>query len=255
MDYGMRLTRHILAQVFGNIGEAARLSAVPVTLLALVVYWAFVGNAEFFTGQASGDPDAMPGAGEIPQAPGRFFILSLVALFVLSWIAVAWHRYVLVEDRPGLMPALTPARILGYIWRTFLIGMIIILILIPVVLLLGGLISAGAAPVVFILGLGLNFLGQWIFVRWALVLPAWAVDRPLRLSESWAATKDVSGEILVPIIGLAVIFTIVQQVLTLLPGGIVALVLFLGVYWLQTLLNLSLLTTLYGNRIEGRELN
>ena len=36
MDYGYRMLRHVVAQVFGNLGQAARLTLVP-TFLPLII--------------------------------------------------------------------------------------------------------------------------------------------------------------------------------------------------------------------------
>ena len=103
--------------------------------------------------------------------------------------------------------------------------------------------------------MGLNFLFSWVLVRWFMILPAWSVDERMTIGESWIATKDVSGEILVPILGFAIIFAALQQLFTVFPTGAATTLISLFVTWIQFLVNLALLTTLYGNLVQGRPLN
>jgi hypothetical protein len=95
----------------------------------------------------------------------------------------------------------------------------------------------------------------------------------MTIGESWAATRPVSSQILLPLIVIALAAGLINQAILLvlgqsvsvpdmfgvmqemrvltLPGQIVSGV----VSWLQVLVNLALMTTLYGNLIEGRQLN
>lgn len=257
MDYGVRVFRHVVAQVFGNLAEAGRISLAPVAVVVICWYWVYSGAAVALQQLMAGGLSQEDMVAVMSQLPfGRFFLVTAVSILMFAWLAVAWHRFVLVEEYGGAVPPFSVGRILGYVWRSFLIGLLIFLVLIPILLVIGGLI--GAAPSVgigLVFGLAVNFLVQWLVVRWSLILPAWSIDRRMRIGESWEATRDVSGEILVPIIGFAVIFTIIQQVIAMVPVGIGLFVVAGLVYWVQTLLNLALLTTLFGNRVEGRELN
>jgi hypothetical protein len=108
--------------------------------------------------------------------------------------------------------------------------------------------------------------------RIGLVLPAAAIGEKMTLSESWAATRPVSSQILLPLIVIALAVGLIGQVILLIFGQTVTVDMFgtmqeqvtLSVpgqivngimSWLQILVNLALMTTLYGNLIEGRPLN
>lgn len=258
MDYGVRLFQHVVAQVFGNLADAARITAAPVVVMAVVGYWAYSGFAETMTLLTdTATPSQEQVAEAMANAPfGRVFLAVLVSIFMFAWLAVAWHRFVLIEEYAGPVPPFSAGRVLGYIWRTFLIGLLIGLVLIPVAFVIGFVLGATQSfGTGLVLALAINLLVQWLVVRWSLILPAWSIDRRMRIGESWEATREVSGEILVPIIGFAVIFTIIQQILGMMSAGALTFVLYAVASWVQTLLNLALLTTLFGNRVEGRELN
>jgi len=126
--------------------------------------------------------------------------------------------------------------------------------------------------VALLLGIGLVFGISWLATRIGLVLPAAAVGVRMTIGESWAATRPVSSQILLPLIVIALVAGLVQQAILLvfgqtvsfetfgmmqeqrvltLPGQLVNGI----VTWLQLLVNLALMTTLYGNLIEGRQLN
>jgi hypothetical protein len=94
----------------------------------------------------------------------------------------------------------------------------------------------------------------------------------MTIRESWAATRPVASQILLPLIVIALVVGVIQQIILLLFGQSVTVDVF-GVAqdqmvlslpgqivngivsWLQILVNLALMTTLYGNLIEGRQLN
>ncbi|MEM1272472.1 MAG: hypothetical protein AAGF88_01575 [Pseudomonadota bacterium] len=260
MDYGIRLFRHVVNQVFGNLSQALRISLVPAILFGIAFYWATDGFAVMglFASQFADPAQPVPSEEEFAAMAGfagRAFVLVILGAVLFSWVAVAWHRYVLTEELSPWLPPFSAGRTLGYLGRTILIGLALFAALIPISLLFGGLLATGNFAVGLFFGIAVNMLMSWLFVRWALILPARAIDRKLTFRESWDATSEVSGEILVPIIGFAVIFTMITQVLILLPSNPVFALLLAAVYWIQTLMNLALLTTLYGNRIEGRELN
>jgi hypothetical protein len=93
----------------------------------------------------------------------------------------------------------------------------------------------------------------------------------MTIAESWAITRPVSGHILLPLIVIALGVGLIQQLILVvfgqgvppdafpgpdavtlsLPGQLLNAIL----SWLQLLFNLALMTTLYGNLVEGRQLN
>ena len=251
MDYGYQVLRHVVQQVFGNLGQALRITGILVagpTLFFLLTTPAVLVQ----------DPRAVD-----PIDPGAInwgMLLIGVVLSVLAWCwaAVAWHRYVLLEEYPtGLLPVWRGDRVLGYLGRAILVGLLVagaalmMGIGIGVVLMVSQ--SLGLA---LLLGFGLALGVSGVATRGGLIVPAAAIGAPLKLGESWDATAPVSGQILLPIIVIALVGALASQASLLLfgatiPGAVVSI----AISWLQLLVNLALMTTLYGNLIEGRQLN
>jgi hypothetical protein len=261
MDYGYQLLRHVVQQVFGNLRQAAQLT-LALFLLPLVAFLALGGGAM-----------AM---GQMPSGGSLLGLLLVVVLSVVCycWGAVAWHRYVLMEEiGGGALPAWRGDRIAAYFWRAVAVMLVVILAAFGATVVIGiavGITQSGG--VALLLGIGLVFGISWLATRIGLVLPAAAVGERMTVRESWAATRPVSSQILLPLIVIALVAGLVQQAILLvfgqtvsfetfgmmqeqrvltLPGQIVNGV----VTWLQLLVNLALMTTLYGNLVEGRQLN
>ena len=261
MDYGYQLLRHVVQQVFGNLKQAAQLT-LALFLMPLVAFVMLGGGAA--------------AAGELPTA-GMVLGLLLVAIISVvayCWAAVAWHRYVLLEEiGRGVLPAWRGDRIAAYFGRAFKVGLVLALATFGALFVMFILAFAlQSAVVALFFGIGLVFGFSWLATRIGLVLPAAAVGERMTIGESWAATRPVSSQILLPLIVIALVAGLVQQanllllgqtvnvdgfgmmqgqrVLTL-PGHIVQGI----VTWLQLLVNLALMTTLYGNLVEGRQLN
>ena len=263
MDYGYQLLRHIVQQVFGNLRQAAQLT-LPLFLLPFIAFLLLIGGRL--------DPQAV-------EPPGGGVLLGLLAVVVLGvavycWAAVAWHRYVLLEEFDGgLFPRWRGDRVRAYLGRIFVVGLIVILAAIGASIVIGIVVAATQSMgMAVLLGIGLVFGISWLAARIDLVLPAAALGERMTVGESWAATRPVSSQILLPLVVVTLVVGVLQQIVLLvlgspatvetfgaaqdprvlsLPGQIVNAV----ISWLQVLLNLALMTTLYGNLIEGRQLN
>jgi hypothetical protein len=114
---------------------------------------------------------------------------------------------------------------------------------------LGGL----AILLIGVLG-GLAFL--WIALRISLVLPAAAVGNTISLRESWETTAPMSATIwgiAALLAGLNMCIMGLTDVLLPNQGGF-ALIAQTAVYLIEGIVFISVLTTLYGNLVEGRSL-
>lgn len=255
LDYGIRLLRHILAQVFGNLGQAARITAAPFLIFVAAAFVIF-GPLFINFPNLVDDPAMMEDDSEFVRSFLGSIGLLLLGFVLFAWAAVAWHRFVLQEEYVGMVAPFSGGRVLGYVGRSLLLGLLLFLLMIPALFLLVPLFSAatqsGSLLLILPIGLALSVFLNWLLVRWSLILPAGAVDRKLRIGESWKATAPVSVAILVPIVVVSGVTLVLQQLVGFLPFGVVLSWLFT---WLQMLVNLALLTTLYGTQIEGRELN
>jgi hypothetical protein len=266
MDYGYQLLRHVLQQVFGNLKEAAQLTLV----LFLAPFLGFV-MLGFGAMMAGGVPDT--------EAIGATALAGLallaVAIIAYCWAAVGWHRYVLLEEKGnGFIPQWRWNLIVSYFWRVVIVILVVIAAIIAASIVIGILTVAIQSPLVLLIfGIGLVFGVSWMATRVGLILPAAALGERMTISESWAATRPVSSQILLPLIVIAVAVGLIGQLILVvfgqtvptpdltgaiqefrvltLPGQILNGI----VSWLQILVNLALMTTLYGNLIEGRQLN
>ncbi len=251
---GWIIFRHAVNMVMRNLPQAVRISLVPM-LIGLVLGAALVavsGLPEDIFDAASGleqglNPD---NAGGLVMT---LVLLGLLLLTVQLWIFVAWHRFILLEEYPtGWVPGFRGDRILAYAGRGLLLGLIAF-----AVVFAAGILSAVTgqlAPVIMVLAT--VFLVFLVF-RLATILPAAAIGRPLTLVQAWEATRGSAGAIL----GLLVVTVMVQVLLQVISG--LSLVVFapLGILfqifatWAMSLVNVSILTTLFGHYVEGRSLD
>lgn len=266
MDYGYQLLRHVVQQVFGNIVPAARLTLLLflAPFIGLLILTGGTGFATFTTGSGGGAGTLVMGG----------LILVVVSVLAYCWAAVGWHRYVLLEETGnGVLPVWRWDRVKSYLGRAIIVGLVVIAATIAASLVMGILVGVTQSfAIALFFGIGLVFGLSWLATRIGLVLPAAAVGERMTISESWQATHPVSGHILLPLIVIALVTGLLGQVIILLFGqtttvemfgtmqeqvtlNVVGQLLNAGVSWLQILVNLALMTTLYGNLVEGRALN
>jgi hypothetical protein len=251
---GVAILRHGLSMLLRNLGPALRVSVGPF-LIAIVAVVALLLLAS-----GLGVVGLDPATGTVTAAPTVLVLLALVAvlvvLVVFSWVAVAWHRYILKEEPPGLLPPFRADLVWPYLGRSVLLALILIVAAIPLSLVLGLVAgSLGSVAAAVVMGLALSLVLGWIGTRLSLVLPARAVDRPMTFGESWAATAPASGAILAVVLILALLNMVLGTLFTAILGeNLLSAILDLIVQWFTTMLGLSVLTTLYGHLVERRPL-
>ncbi len=138
----------------------------------------------------------------------RFVEITLIslpssAMYVL--FAVRWHRFYLLEERHGVFTEVFAVRN----WR--FLGYVLLLSLAPDVP--KWIFGPSGWPVVIVL--------YFVFLRFSLVLPSAAVDRPLGLGEAW---RKMRGYI-VPYVAISILIAIPAGIVS----GIVAVVVFSGI--------------------------
>jgi len=265
---GGQIVLHSFRLVFRNLSDALKVSLGPyligLAIAALLMGMAGVSPGTLLTegmGSVTGGTDASPA-----QAFAGLGV-ALVLLFVSSWVAVAWHRFVLLEEYPGMLPALSGRPVWRYIGKAILLGLILIVAMIPVMVVVGlvmgpmvGAPGATPGPMFFVTGLIVSILVgtflTWLSIRLGLVLPATALGREMRFRESWSTSAPLSGAILTAILILVVLNIVVSALLGLLFGGTVIFgLLDLVVNWISVMVGLSILTTVYGHAAEGRSID
>lgn len=251
---GVSLFMHSVRLVLGDWRNALRITgllyliyAVPALILSLMV------------------PPPPPGAtpGEIAAAMGASAPVNIITTLLLAvvyvWLAVTWHRYILLNEEPsGQLPPFRSTEIIAYAGNAILLILIMLAFSIVVGLVLSPLLFLGPIgailmPIIFI------SLALIVDYRLGLVLPARAIGQRLTFGEAWEATKGQSGTILVLAIisaVAAVLITVPGMVLALIPGigGILALLWQMATGWITLVVGVSLLTTLYGVYIEKRSI-
>ncbi len=273
---------HSIRLVFNNFAVALRIS---VPLMIVVVVGAIGSGFLLATGGVSVAPRDVTTA-IVHAFPGPA-IVYLIALVIASlWVAVAWHRVVLLDEAPGpLLPTWRGDRIFAYFIKSLLISLAIVLamtgmgiVVTPIwavthgslTIVLGmtgidivvtpiGAATHGSWPVLIALSLALSAVGVLISYRLSPMLPAVAIGEQLTIGEAWQATKAASGQILI----LAVVSVLVGEVINLpihvlpanLVGSLLSMVWSAGVTWLTTMVGVSILTTLYGHFVQGRALS
>lgn len=245
---GFSIVKHSVLLVFNNLGEALRISLLPFLIMQA---------AQVYLIMSLGDIDVMMASAdfEFPVVP---YLLVLAAGLILGpWIAVGWHRYALLNERPnGWVPVWQGGRIWGYLGRSILIGLFIVLatiaLMIPMMLFMGSAVTAVIAIIIVVLILTV------VFYRISPILPAGAVDKKITIKEAWAATKGSTGAIVLTFI-LLVIMSVLMLLPTILnmgnPTSVINIVYGAVVEWVAMMIGVSVLTTVYGVYVEDRPID
>ena len=199
-------------------------------------------------------------------------LMALASMVAFASIAVNWHRYILNNEVPhGAERLRLDGLVARYFGNTLLIGLMVGLVAmagaIPISLLFWVLSSAsiGSAITVGSVASIVGFL--WVIglsIRWSLKLVGVAMDRhDLGMADAWQ--KSVGNHW--RIVGLYILVFLVLILLGSEFGGIAYVVgrtesiaglstlvtVQMAVNWVSTIWNITLLTSLYGFFIDGRD--
>ena len=176
----------------------------------------------------------------------------------------------MLEEIPqGIIPYRGDFRIGRYFWYGVGIYLIAGLMVAVVGGVLGVAFGGGAVSILsdastggviggaFLIGLVLGVAVTVLYLRLALILPAVALDEGLTIREAWEASAGYTGAIIVLALVLTFLNIIVGTGLemangTVLPGWLY-FVLSGGFNWFYFMLNISILSTLYGHIVQKRE--
>ncbi|WP_424832153.1 hypothetical protein [Ruegeria sp.] len=246
---------HSVKMVLRNLKEAMQVSLVPAligSVLAVLLFFLFDAPHKQFENATAASPDASA----VMTILGFLFCLLIVVFAVMLWIVVSWHRFVLLKEYPrGVVPPFRLDRVLAYFGRLLMLILLGLAASIPAGIVMGMMTQASAV-------LGLLFWIAFIvfltiaFYRASPILPAAAIGRPIKLSDAWRSTSGASGTLAVLVI-VSVLFQMLLQFLASLllfvPIIGIVIVIFAGML-IVPLINVSILTTIYGVFIEKREL-
>lgn len=256
---GLELFLHSVRQVTGNLDGALRVSALPI-LIQTVVVLMLMGGAMM----GMGGPGAMAGGG-MGMGAGMglgMLIVLIVAVVTSLWLAVAWHRYVLLNEKPqGFVPPYNGERMMGYFGRSLGYGLIVVIAGAVLGTIVGSLLSpllsgGGVVPFLILMAVLVQLPMIYLAFRLTTALPGSAVGSSLPFMAGWDATRGASADILV----LSVIAVGAHLVLAVLGFlifdriPVASIIWNVAVTWLVTMVGVSILTTLYGHYIEKRPL-
>lgn len=269
---GLTIFSHSLRQVVGNLNMAVRISWWFVAIVLAVMVVGMVVLPDWLLAALKGAPyeEADIAGGEAIL----FLIGTLAALVFSAWaislIAIVWHRYILLEEVPqGIIPYRGDFRIGRYFWYGVGIYLIAGLVVALVGSVLGMAFGVGAVSMMsdassgsivgaaFLIGLVLGVAVTVLYLRLALILPAVALDEGLTIGGAWEASAGYTGAIVVTALVLTFLNIIVGTVLEMASGTVLPewlyYVLSGGFNWFYFMLNISILSTLYGHIVQKRE--
>lgn len=250
---GWKIFVQSLRLVFANLPQALRMSAVPYAIASAVMAWFFVANGRLMA-KTQLTPQDVQDFSFLP-----LFLFLVVGIVAYLWIAVSWHRFVLLrEGGTGLLPPFHGGRMLGYFGRALLIGLIMVLVGVVVGIVIGLMATTGSFALVMVGTLILTFIIMVVFYRLSPILPAVALDQPIGMGEAWRQTKGGAGDILIVALISAVVSFLIQlpmELGTVDPAAPLSIVYTVVTGWLQFMVGLSILTTIYGHYVEGRSID
>ncbi|MHA6324463.1 hypothetical protein [Roseivivax sp. CAU 1753] len=235
---------HSVLLVWRNRWDALRISGALYAIYA-VVQVTLLGGQDAMMDMDSDMIEMDPGE------MGSIFFAALLQIVITLWIAVAWHRFVLLEEYPtGWLPAFHGASMLGYFWRSIVLGFGV-----AFAVGLPAAIVAVAVPVLAGVGVlfGL-FFGIVLGFRLAPALPAAAVGDTFGFRQAWEATSQANGTAIALAL-LGVFAALLVQVPVLLVSSLstgLGTIMFIVINWFVTLVSASVLTTIYGHYVQGR---
>mgnify|MGYP007037679405 CR=1 FL=1 len=253
MKLGAALFLHSAMMVVRNFLPAIRIFFGPGLIIAALLF-AFT---HVMDSAGLGAVDSVldgEGLGGIGLNLVLIFGFLAVCFTIAIWAIVAWHRFVLLEERPGLfLPKLRLANVGRYFLGSLKLTGVFFLISLPVLVLL-----LGFAQVLDPRGLVLFELLATTFIyvvlmRFAIILPAAALNQSITLGEAFEATKGHSFSLLVLVICGFGLQSSAEYLIDLLAEGTslyqVGLMVFSFFFYM---FQISILTTLYGHFVEGR---
>ena len=246
------LFRHAVLIVARNWREALKISGVLYLIIA-------VFDLSISSQMPQGGMGNGMAHGEFGMSPTNMLLsIVLIAAYIIisMWIAVAWHRYVLLEEMPsGWLPTWNAPAVGRYFGKSLLIMAIVIAAALCVGLSVT-ITAVFAPPIAVFFGLaGMLFVGA-LFYRLCPVLPAVAVGESLFIRDAWHQTRGLFSSIILLVL-LQFMLMLAIQIPVVLIGSLIP---FLGLLaqiaasWFLTLVTVSLLTTFYGHFVQERPL-
>jgi len=190
--------RAILAQALATIGASPSATQRVVLVPWLVSIVAYYGVDVSAYGSLSG-PSYFDGAAvdtlfETGPAAGWYWLSAFVSIGAWLWLAVGWHRYVLAGEAPS-------GSYLGKLILTFLPALPpLICVVVAITVATPDEVywapSAGAVISDTVMAFAIMFVAMYFGLRLGPILPAAALDQPMKLVDAWRKTAPYRWTIL-----------------------------------------------------------
>ena len=247
---GWQIFKHSFSMVTRNLGKAIHICAVPWVIAVAIILVLALAMGVSFDSLTSG----AAGGGLVGGL--LLVLIILVGIATALWIAVAWHRYILLGESPsGLLPPIHQDRMLAYLGRGFVL---FLLFMVTGAILLGLVASMAAVipAVALIIGFAVGLAMVVIFYRLSVILPAAALGQSMSLTQALEHTRGATVTIVIIALSLFMTELAIQTVTLLLSFiPVVGVLASIAATMFTTMLGISILTTLYGYYIEKRELS
>ena len=232
MAAGASLFLDALRQLWLRRAEVLPILAVPLGALVLLEFITFFAAWHWAVYSAA-------------------FFLVLVWFLVPAWVAVFWHRYILLDEAPsGILPPWQSNLIFPYMFvGVFVFFLIGIVVFVPMLLLYFLLLDIGEHD--FVLNTLLAVVSvpfNYLFLRFGLIFPHLALGRGwFGLGESWRQTSGMGGGLWVIAIlnGLAFFLPALLPSIEAGAGYILITLISTLMIVIGTLIGISILTRLY----------
>jgi len=255
----MDIANDALDKVLGNIKTALQIS-IPILLLILIIVAAI--SFPFWQAVYSGSDSGARAFMSAPMGMARVFVIPVILIIIgLYWITVAWHRFVILDEKPaGILPKLHLGCIWGYLWRLIVLSFVIGIVIGVPLAILSNVVGGGGkiniadysdalkiGPVAVIINMVGTAAFAYVFIRYSPFLVAAAIGQPIKASTGRESTYWARKAIFVLAIGYAVM----SLVSGFIGGGLstgfwqVDLAIVLALQWVAFMFTISLLTTIY----------
>ncbi len=228
---------------------------VPLQIAAMFYIRAYIPPID----AANPDPDAVM---QLLSVRIPFAVFSILAI---SSIAVSWHRFILMDEvAVGWARLKIDAKVLAYFGNTILVMLLFSLLVTLLLVLMLSLPLAGGVGALFTLPVFAALLV--LMFRFNVKLPAVALgNNQFNFGDALAATRGNTVPIFILVslafaiaagAGLISILALrpLEYLEGLLPWILTAVALSL-VNWVVSIFFITLLTTMYGYFVEGRDLS
>ncbi len=246
MKLGAAIFLHSIGMVLRNYIAVLRIFGGPTVIIGAAMFALF----RFLN---TTDPSSA-GGGSVALFVAAILGIIVVAWSGVMWVVVAWHRYILLEEYPeGFLPELHKSQMWAYFLNSLKIALIVAGLSIPLGLLFVGTAQAIEFSILALVGVAVYLAISVLVLRFSLILPAAAIGEEISVGESLDHTEGRSFSLLVLVICLIGLQFSGDYLISLLAGAQIIQEVLATVFSIFiVVLQISVLTTLYGHFVQGR---